>query len=425
MSGSVLTLSSSFFSGALFLLSIIVFPLWDFSQGPEGLPFILITLSHLAFNLNNLRTVQSTHLKLFESELNATSNFTALSKIMDAIPGSVSIIDDADRFIFMNSFSESLYKKQLEGKAVGENQKGSDFQKFFEQFKASGKTSDVAELQSSMSAQSWFLVSINKINTTYGKYLVTAFPIDELVKLKQKVRSQELSDFETWKYSSLGWMASNLAHEINNPVSAILGSTAVVESSLKGGQFDRELMLKMNQIVRQTSLRIAALVESLKALSNPPSRQSSDFVNLTGVLNHVRSLTASKFMKEGIAFEVTGDFNVEVMGKENDLAQALFHIVKNSAEAVASVPMKEIRCSLTRDSEYVCLRVEDSSPDADAADIFPIMDPLYTTTKNTNFISGLGLSHARSLIINSGGTLTIEENSPTAFKIIFRRRSQD
>lgn len=267
--------------------------------------------------------------------------------------------------------------------------------------------------------------------------VVTGRPVGELRRayhvLRQtheqlKQTQQQLVQSE--KMASLGRLVAGVAHELNNPISFVLGNvmalrryagrlhtyieavnacgcahTPELEGLRQELRIDRILedMAPLLDGMIEGAERTRDIVDGLKRFS-AIDRQADEPFNLTEVVERaVRWVTRSVPPK----FEVVLDLPAELpmVGSSGQMQQVIMNLVQNACDAMAetSAPRLEVRAQLGA-GEVIVLTVADNGPGIPGEHLARLFDPFFTT-KPVGQGTGLGLSISYGIVERHGGRL--------------------
>lgn len=206
------------------------------------------------------------------------------------------------------------------------------------------------------------------------------------------------------KLAALGQLVSGVAHEINNPLTSILGFSEIV---LGRPNLDPSLRSQL-QTIRTEAIRLKHLVANLSTFSrqNPQNISRIDLRTVPDRLLQLRSyqLTANNIK---IGYD-RPEKPVWVDADGERLLEVLLHLVLNAEQAIRSVRDKgEIRLSCGAHDGRASLSVNDDGCGMPEEVREHIFDPFFTT-KSTGRGTGLGLSISHTIVDQHGGRLDIE-----------------
>ena len=229
--------------------------------------------------------------------------------------------------------------------------------------------------------------------------------------LEQKVR-ERTAKLETTqrelaqaaKLSSLGQLVSGVAHEINNPLTSILGFS---ELALARPELDAQLRAQL-QTIREEAIRLRTLVANLNAFARRGPHHTTR-LDLRALLDRLAELRRYQLGANNITLHYDRPAKpVWVEGDPDRLLQVFFNLVLNAEQAIQS-------CR-TRGDVWLACGVEDGRAWATVRDngagMSPevkehIFDPFYTT-KSVGQGTGLGLSISHGIIQQHHGAISVE-----------------
>lgn len=210
--------------------------------------------------------------------------------------------------------------------------------------------------------------------------------------------------------ASLGELALSLAHEINQPLGAVVNSASAASRWLANEPPDlQEAREAATQTVREAN-RASEVIARIRALlkRETPRMERLDF---NEVIHEVLALAGNEIARGRVV--VKSDLSATaptVSGDRVQLQQALFNLIINAIEAMHAVknPPRELRITSTTDSGVVQVSVEDTGVGLGQEDLDRIFHPFYTTKRDG---IGMGLSISRSIIEAHGGQLWASSRS--------------
>jgi signal transduction histidine kinase len=223
--------------------------------------------------------------------------------------------------------------------------------------------------------------------------------------LNESARTPGPTDLLTLnRASTVARLLAGVAHEVNNALQVIGGTTELLLSTdgLPDAVADG-----LRQIAAQNA-RAAGAIQDVMLFARQKGEATAR-TNLREIATRAASLRSFTVGRARLSIAVdappTGRFVVE--GNEALLQLAVLNLIVNSEQALAGRPGGAIQVDLAEVPGYIVLRVSDNGPGVDAAAAERMFDAFYTTRAREE-ASGLGLSVARLVAEQHGGTLTLE-----------------
>ncbi|MFH1847710.1 MAG: ATP-binding protein [Candidatus Omnitrophota bacterium] len=227
--------------------------------------------------------------------------------------------------------------------------------------------------------------------------------VEELVKIRtgELVRTQQQL-IQAEKLATVGTLAGGVAHEINNPLAAILTNAQMLLMTAENKD-DRESL----ELIEEATKRCRNIVQKLMVYSRKPlgGRTVAD-VDLKVVINNVAVFLEYQLKQENINI-ITDikDAPLKVKGSQNELEQVFTNLILNSKDAIKAVKKGgDISISASKDRNRIKIEVHDEGTGIPEDKLDKIFDPFFTT-KDVGKGTGLGLSICQSIIDAHGGTI--------------------
>jgi len=201
------------------------------------------------------------------------------------------------------------------------------------------------------------------------------------------------------KLASLGQLVAGAAHEINNPLAAILGYSELLASqtSLKGEQ------ASMAQRIGQQARRTRDLVADLLSFSQQ-SPSEKVLVDVTALVQRALQMHEVQVRGKNIRVEANLDLGLpRIWGNTNQLLQTFLHLTENAIDALNEVGGGSLLVSAKSENNEVVVQFSDSGPGM--TDPQRVFDPFYTT-KPIGKGTGLGLSATYGVVQDHQGQIT-------------------
>jgi PAS domain S-box-containing protein len=207
-----------------------------------------------------------------------------------------------------------------------------------------------------------------------------------------------------------GELTASIAHEINQPLGAILSNADAAEMLLERPEPPLGEVRQILADIRRDDLRASDVIQHLRTLLRKHSLEIQR-LDLNELITEVLRLAATDGQRRRVQFvrELAPDLP-QVMGDRVHLQQVLLNLLLNAMDAMAETPIARRRVTLrTRqaDDARVEVAVIDCGSGVDPERIQRIFDSFFTTKREG---MGLGLSIARSIIREHHGTLAVVNN---------------
>lgn len=216
------------------------------------------------------------------------------------------------------------------------------------------------------------------------------------------------------RLSVLGELAGGIAHEINNPLGAIKLNTDMLTDLLKAEQLDRNAAAQMLEMISDTTIRIAKIVAGLRMLSRHDKNATFEPIKVTKIIENTlalyNDLCPERFKKQGIELIIDHDTNTNVLCRSIQMSQVLINLLNNAYDAIKNNNDRWIRISTVDFPDKVEIAITDSGLGIPEEVQRQLFRPLFTT-KPAGTGTGLGLSISQKIIIDHGGSLTLDANS--------------
>ncbi len=254
-------------------------------------------------------------------------------------------------------------------------------------------------------------LSANRVRDAEGRLLYYEGSIEDVTGLKRAEETLRQSE----KLAALGSLLAGVAHELNNPLSVILGHSRLLAPELRGRVAERAAK------ITAAAERCARIVKNFLALArqHPPERQG---VALGEIAREAVELLAYQLRVGDV--EVTLDLAPDLpvlWADPHQLHQVLVNLITNAHQAMAESPVpRRLTVSGRHDPSraVVTIDVADTGPGMPPDVRSRIFEPFFTT-KPPGQGTGLGLSLCRGIIEGHAGTITVESTPGrgTVFRI--------
>ena len=206
------------------------------------------------------------------------------------------------------------------------------------------------------------------------------------------------------RMAAVGQLVSGVAHEVNNPLTAILGFTDLLMENPEIPESARRDL----RVILQEAQRTKQIVQNLLSFARqtPPQRQA---LQLNSILQRTVHLRSYDFISHGIQVVERLDESLpQIVGDSHQLQQVFLNILNNAYDAVRETARSaRIEIMSARAGEFVEISFRDNGPGI--PDPGPIFEPFYTT-KDVGKGTGLGLSICYGIVHEHGGEIVCHNN---------------
>ena len=266
--------------------------------------------------------------------------------------------------------------------------------------------------------------SVMKISEDHATLQIFSYPIvDEKGKLlsvieyvKDITEEQRLQEqlIQSEKLAGIGVLASGVAHEINNPLSGIIG---MAEIALE--EEDPSKKISYLTDILDCGQRINEIVKGLRSYSRAAKREEFGQVDLNGVLEE--SLKMVQLATKASSVEVIKEFQTseKIQANIGEIQQVFTNLITNAFQAMDGKGGKLVLATRALE-DFVEVKISDNGMGIPQKYINQIFDAFFTT-KNPGEGTGLGLNIVYRIVNKYEGTIDVEsrEQMGTTFTIKF------
>jgi PAS domain S-box-containing protein len=376
------------------------------------LQFILIT----ALVSNLIRRRQATQ-ALIHSEEQLQKAADEWKTTFDSIPDPIMVLDRELRIVRVNEAAVALLglpRDRILGNNVhpflGERDKPFD-RKLLERTLQTQKHEHEEVFDEERDA--WFQISVSPILDESGKIsgiLQAARDVSERKRAEAEAHRRLTELAHVTRVSTMGELAASLAHEINQPLTAILANAQAAQLFLSKTEPDLEEIRQILGDIVQDDKRVSEVIRRMRALLKKQMISYETF-NLNEVVMECITLANSAPLLDGltIQFEMQTD-PIPVRADRVQLQQVLFNLLSNAAGAMRRAPLTSRRILITtstEDGRRAKTAVADSGAGIDEHNVGRLFEPFYTTKPEG---LGMGLSISQSIIKAHGGEMGAYNN---------------
>ncbi len=235
------------------------------------------------------------------------------------------------------------------------------------------------------------------------------------------LQAQRVQLLHASRLAVAGELTASIAHEINQPLGAILSNADAAEMLVESGQLERDELLQILADIRRDDLRASEVIQRLRVLLARHETERRRF-DLNATVEATAALLHAEAQRRAVTVETVLDAQRSgVVGDAVQLQQVIINLVLNAFDASAGVAADRRRVVVeTRDTAHgVQLGVRDFGSGIAADDLPRVFDSFFST-KHSGM--GLGLAIARSIVEAHGGTICADRCEPGAqFRVVLPR----
>jgi two-component system NtrC family sensor kinase len=370
-----------------------------------------------------------TDLKLHERELEGSLERLRKSEatkaaIINSALDCVIVIDEESRVIGFNPMAERTFgytTAEAMGRRIGElivpPHLRAQHEAGLKRYTATGQASVLGqrvEVEAMRKDGSLMPVelAITEVKTESGR-LFTAYLRDltQARKAASEIERQREALHQSEKLAALGSMLAGVAHELNNPLSIVIGHALMLgeETSEHATEADFAKVAERAGKIQAAAERCGRIVRTFLSMARQGKAQRQ-LVALSALVEGAVELLAYGLRTGGIETTLEMPDNLPPMVADGDqLHQVLVNLLINAQQALHDTPMPRrivIAARFNQASQEIVITVSDNGPGVPDAIRTRIFDPFFTT-KPTGIGTGVGLAVSRGIVESHGGRLAL------------------
>jgi PAS domain S-box-containing protein len=328
-------------------------------------------------------------------------------RLVDSFPDLIFVLDSAGQYTFTSPRVKEILGYETEdydAKELGERTHSEDrpaLQSLFEEMFDGRRSFASLEIRVRHKSGEWRRIRchFSPLFDETGKIdgvIISGRDVTDLKRLEEQLIQAE-------KLAAMGQMLAGVAHELNNPLTAILGVTEL----LRERQGLDEATKRQLDLTHRQARRAARIVQNLLEFSRPaaPQKKTLDVSNL---MERTLQLHEHSLRRNNVEVEFHPQIASPVVGDANQLIQVFLNLISNAEHAIREVRESgRIQIRIGRIGTHVTVTVQDDGvgilPDA----LPKLFDPFYTT-KRPGGGTGLGLSICTAIVREHGGSIDVE-----------------
>ncbi len=294
-----------------------------------------------------------------------------------------------------------------------------DRDRFFQALSEKGRIDDLEfEFQRTDASRFWALVSARLIDYKGEQAIVsTTLDLTERKALEAEKTRQREALYQSEKINALGALLAGVAHELNNPLSVVVG-----QALLLGETVDDPKIQKRAERIGNAANRCSRIVKTFLAMARQ-SEPERTAVNLNEAVEAALEITGYALRSANIELVCElGEELPPVLGDGDQLGQVMMNLIINAEQAMAETIGERkltIRTTFDAGEDRLEVSVADTGPGI-PEDIRPRIFEPYFTTKAFGVGTGIGLAVSLGIVESHGGTLEVSNTSESGAQFILR-----
>jgi PAS domain S-box-containing protein len=267
------------------------------------------------------------------------------------------------------------------------------------------------------------------VHDAKGNHVLSMAVVRDVTEQRRLQAQLMVSD----RMASVGTLAAGVAHEINNPLAAVMAnldyiadvmgqrtsaSPGAMSPAMRETWFRDEIKVPLDD-AREAAERVRFIVRDLKMFSRSPTEEVRGPVNVKAVMESSLRMAWNEVRHRARLVKNYGDVP-DVDANEARLGQVFLNLIVNAAQAIpeGNVESNEIKVTTRLEGGRVVIEVADTGPGIPPEIVNRVFDAFFTT-KGVGVGSGLGLAICHRIVTDIGGDLTVRSQvgAGTVFQV--------
>ncbi len=234
----------------------------------------------------------------------------------------------------------------------------------------------------------------------------------KVLERTKELDRQKCLAIESAKMASLGEMAGGIAHEINNPLTILSGSIALIDKSVKNNSLSEDKISMISNTINSTIQRIESIISGLRTFARSGEQDNFQEESANQIVLETLALCRHKLkmLNIDLQFDYREEKDVLFECQRVQISQVLLNLVSNAADSIKENSNKKwVKISLLDQEDKFQLRVEDSGAGIPLKVQEKMFQPFFTT-KDFGSGTGLGLSISSGIMKHHSGQLFVDND---------------
>lgn len=244
--------------------------------------------------------------------------------------------------------------------------------------------------------------------------------ISDRKRIDEEARQHQDDLAHVARLSTMGEMASGIAHEINQPLTAIATNAHACIRMLESNNGQTERVIDVLERIGAQAARAGEIIRHLRQFVKKEQPELS-LIDINEVINEVITLLRTEIRKAGVRIDLELDKYIgAVLAQHVQIDQVILNLARNAIEAMLDMPEGSRVLTISTQNQqdgYVKVTVSDTGPGLDASIVDQLFNPFVTTKSNG---MGLGLSISQGIIEAHKGRIFVEPDSLKGATFVFQ-----
>jgi len=233
--------------------------------------------------------------------------------------------------------------------------------------------------------------------------------------MEDELSTQRERLFQNEKMSALGELLAGVAHELNNPLSIVVGHSLMLREEVEDPEFARRV-----EKISSAAERCAKIVKTFLAMARqqPTRIEATDINSIVSI-----AVDVAGYGRGNEALEILCDLDKrlpEIMTDGDQIIQVIINLVINAEQAITRAGIGDlitVSTALGKSGESISIVVEDNGPGIPEKIRARVFEP-YFTTKEVGEGTGIGLAFCHRIVHSHGGQLLLDNSHPEGCRFV-------
>ena len=250
-----------------------------------------------------------------------------------------------------------------------------------------------------------FTIAFPRQPAKLNSVLVSIMDITERKRADEALHKTQAELAHVTRVATLGELTASIAHEVNQPLAAIVTNGNACLRWLAGDSPNLDEARETARRIIRDGNRAGDVIGRIRTLLRKTGTEK-ELLDMNQAVREVVALAEGEVRRNGVALrtELTGDLP-PILGDRVELEQVVLNLIMNAIEAMSAIgdrPRELVVRTQSGEVDQVCVTVQDSGIGLDPQSMGRIFDAFYTTKSQG---MGMGLAISRSIVENHGGQL--------------------